>query len=265
MLSQLGAFVRRDWIIARSYRFPFLLGLFSSVVVLIVLHEVGILVDRANIHSDQLSRGYYAFVLVGMAVLGIVHTALRAFAMKLRDEQTTGTLEALLAAPAPVSLVILGSSTYDLVQALGMGLMLLGVGLVSGVHVVASLPSLAAAIADLVGLMGIFAALGVGLAAFTVVFKRGNTLTSIVTAGLALLGGVYFPVSLLPGPIRFVADALPFTWGIDVMRQALLLGQVDVGHTIGVLCAAVVCMPISLWLFHLAVQRARREGSLAQY
>lgn len=263
--AQLAAFVRRDWLVARSYRFPFLLGLVTSIVMLAVLHQVGILVDRAHIHAGALSRGYYGYVLVGMALLGIVATATHAFATKLRQEQTTGTLEALLATPAPVSLVILGSSTYDLLQALVTGLLILGLGVVSGVHMTGDAAPLMVAVVDLIGLLGIFAALGIGIAAFTVVFKRGNALSALVTGGLAVLGGVYFPINLLPTPVRVISEILPFTWGVSVLRQALLLGKFDAPHTIGVIAAAVVCLPLSLWLFRVAVAKARRDGSLAQY
>jgi ABC-2 type transport system permease protein len=266
LASQLGAFVRRDWTVARSYRFPFLLGLVGSLVILAVMHEVGILVDRAHVASGPLSHGYFSYVLVGMAVLGIVHTAMQAFANRLREEQTTGTLEALLATPAPVAVVILGSSAYDLLQSLASGLLLLVVGVIGGgVSLVTSPGSLAAACLVLIGLLGVFAALGVALAAFTVVYKRGAALSALVTAALAVLGGVYFPTALLPTPIRVLADILPFTWGVDVLRRALLFGQVDIGRMLGVVAAAVVLLPAAVRLFSRSVDHARRDGSLSQY
>jgi AraC family transcriptional activator of pobA len=46
-------------------------------------------------------------------------------------------------------------------------------------------------------------------------------------AARALLGGVYFPIELLPGPIQAVAELLPFTWGLEVMRGALLGAEVE--------------------------------------
>ncbi len=44
-------------------------------------------------------------------------------------------------------------------------------------------------------------------------FKRGTALAGLITGALALLGGVWFPVTLLPGAVRAVAPLLPFTWG----------------------------------------------------
>jgi ABC-type polysaccharide/polyol phosphate export permease len=264
--AQVAAFVRRDWVVTRSYRFPFLISLVTSVVMLLVLHQIGKLVDASpHARSSDLGDGYFAYVLVGMAVLGVVHSALQSFATKLREEQTTGTLEALLATPASPSVVILGSAAYDLVQAVATGVILVLFGLTTGIHVVLTPLSLLITLLALLGLVGLFAALGVAVAAFTVVYKRGSTLTALVTGGLALLGGVYFPIALLPQPFRFLAEILPFTWGVDALRRALLFGQVDALKTAGMIISAVVTLPVALWLFKVAVTHARRMGSLAQY
>lgn len=265
-LTRLAAFMRRDWQTNRSYRFPFLLGLVGAFVILVVLHQVGHLVDASpQAHIGQLRAGYFAYVLVGMAVLGVVNTALQSFASKLRQEQTTGTLEALLATPTSPSVIVLGSAMYELAQALTTGLLMLAVGVTSGVHIAMSPGSLLVALVALVGLVSMFAGLGVALAAFTMVFKRGNSMTTLVVSMLALLGGVYFPVSLLPQPFRWLADILPFTWGLDVLRQALLFGKIDFLRLAGMLGAAVIAVPAALVLFWLAVDHARRKGSLTQY
>ncbi len=92
-----------------------------------------------------------------------------------------------------------------------------------------------------------------------------TALLGLITTGLALLAGVYFPTEVLPGPLEVIAEALPFTWGIDVLRAALLQGEVA-GARLGLLVGfAVVSLPLSLWLFGLSIDRARRQGSLTQF
>lgn len=265
-LVKIGAFMRRDWTTNRSYRFPFLLGLFGALITLVVLHQVAPLVDSSpKAQTGQLRDGYFAFVVVGSAVLGVVNTALQSFATKLRQEQMTGTLEALLATPASPSMVILGSATYELAQALVTGLLTLAVGVTAGVHIETSVESVLVSVIALVGLICLFAALGVALAAFTMVFKRGNSMTTLVVTLLAVLGGVYFPIYLLPGWAHWIANVLPFTWGLDVLRQALLFGHIDGLKLGGLVGSAGAGVPLALWLFSLAVNHARRNGSLGQY
>lgn len=103
------------------------------------------------------------------------------------------------------------------------------------------------------------------LAAFTVVFKQTTTLLGLAVTILALLGGAYFPTDLLPAPLRIVGDLLPFTWGLDLMRSALLAGEFEAGRLALLYVVSGVMLPLALAVFSLALRRARRSGSLAQY
>jgi ABC-2 type transport system permease protein len=117
----------------------------------------------------------------------------------------------------------------------------------------------------LIGSVGLFASLGVAFAALTVLFKRTTALLGIVVTGLALLGGVYFPIEVMPEPIETIAKALPFTWALDVLRASLLGGDVDPVQLVGLFASVVVLLPLALLGFRASVWRARRTGTLAQY
>ncbi len=261
-----GAFLRRDFAVARTYRASFVLQGFASAFVLVLLFQVGRLVDRApTAATADLSHGYFSFAVVGTAILGLVQTALHSFAVKLGQEQATGTMEALLATPASPSAVILGSALYELAQALLLAVVVLTVGSFVGVHVVLAPVSLLGSAVALLGLLTLFAGLGVAVAAFTMAFKRGTALAGLITGALALLGGVWFPVSLLPGAVRWVAQLLPFTWGVAALRDCLLSGHVDALRLAGLLISGVVVLAAALWLFGASVAYAKRRGSLGQY
>ena len=99
----------------------------------------------------------------------------------------------------------------------------------------------------------LFAGLGVAVAAFTMAFKRGTALVGLITGALALLGGVWFPVTLLPGVVRWVAQLLPFTWGVAALRDCLLSGHVDLLRLTGLLVSGLVVLAAALWLFGASV------------
>jgi len=259
-----AAFLRRDWANARSYRLAFVLELLRSLFLLVLMFQVGRLVDRGP-PDPALGDGYFSYALVGVAVLQVVQTALQSFAQKLRDEQTTGTLEALLATPMSPSRVILASALYDVLAALALAAVVVVLGFVMGVRLAVTPLSLVVAAVVVVGLLVLAAALGVAVAAFTVVFKRGMAVAWAVTSALSLLGGIFYPVDLLPGPLRWAARALPFTWGLDALRAALLEAEARIGTAFAVTASAVALLAVALWLFRLAVDRARTLGSLAQY
>jgi ABC-type polysaccharide/polyol phosphate export permease len=259
------AFVRRDLAVARSYRFPFVLGLVASAGILLVVHQVGDLVDPARSSDPTLRAGYFSYVLVGTAVLTLVASGLQSFAAKLREEQVSGTFEALLTTPAPPSTLALSLAAYDLLQALASALVVLVAGAALGA--VFTITPLAAGLAVvlLAGIVALAAAVGILVASFTVVFKRGGTLAGLVSAVIALLGGIYFPVAQLPGGVRWAAEAMPFTWGITALRSALIYGEADVVRLGGLLAAAGLGLPAALLVFRRAVARARRQGTLSQY
>lgn len=157
-----GAFLRRDFAVARTYRASFVLQGFASAIVLVLLFQVGRLVDRAPAAATatataDLTHGYFSFAVVGTAILG--------------QEQATGTMEALLATPATPSAVILGSALYELAQALLLAVVVLSVGAFVGLHVVLAPVSLLGSVVALLGLLTLFAGLGVAVTAFTMAFN----------------------------------------------------------------------------------------------
>jgi ABC-2 type transport system permease protein len=214
----------------------------------------------------DLERGYFAFVLIGIALLQIGQTGLTSFAQKLRQEQTTGTFEALMAVPTRPSLLILSSAAYDLLRATALGIVMIVLGLVIfDLRLEESASSYLLALVALAGSIAVFAALGVAVAAFTVVFKQSAALLGAVVGVLALLGGVWYPVSVLPTPVRTIARLVPFTWALDALRASLLRGDADVRDLLLLLAAALAGVPLALLLFSFALRRARQAGSLAQY
>jgi hypothetical protein len=62
-----------------------------------------------------------------------------------------------------------------------------------------------------------------------------------------------------------VAEALPITWSVHVIRSALLTNHIDALRLAGVVGAVAVGLPLALVLFRRALDRARRDGSLAHY
>jgi ABC-type multidrug transport system permease subunit len=260
------AFLRRDWLIARSYRLPFLMNLVGSAFILIVIFQVSKLIGGTALSkADGLSHGYFSFAVVGTVVIQIVVTASQSFVRKLRDEQTTGTLEALLSAPSSPGAVILGSGLYNIAQSFILAVAVLALAAPLGLKVVMAPGWLLLSVVVFCALVMQAAEVGVLVAAFTVVFKQGSTLSGLIATGLSLLGGVWYPVNSLPGPVRDVAQALPFTWGLTCLRGTLLSGHFDSARFAGALATAVVGLPVALGVFRVAVDRARVLGSLAQY
>ena len=68
----------------------------------------------------------------------------------------------------------------------------------------------------------IFVALGVALAASLRRLESFRLLAALVTVPLYLFSGIFYPVSTLPAPTRWLAHINPLTYGVDLLRFALL-------------------------------------------
>jgi ABC-2 type transport system permease protein len=266
-LAVVAAFIRRDFRIHTSYRLSFVLQMSTIFFFLALYYFLARIVDQEEFAARQdISGSYFGYAAVGLALLSILQVGLSSFSQKMREEQTTGTFEALMASPTSPSLVVLASAIYDLLRSTVFAFVLLGTAVVLfGLELDTDPASLGVAAVALVGCLALFASLGVAVAACTVIFKQTAALAGMVVSGLALLSGVYFPIDVLPGGLQTVAEILPFTWGLDVVRAALLGGNVDHAQLAGLFGSAAVLLPIAVLGFRAAVRRARQTGTLAQY
>lgn len=259
-----AAAMRRDFAQDLSYRLPFVLNTSSTLFNLALVFGIGRLVTEGG--SQGASFNYFAYAVLGLVLIRIAQSALSGQALKLRAEQTTGTLEALLAGPAPAWQVLLAGSMYGLVQAAIASLLTLVLAIaIFGLRIHADAAEIGVAVGAFVASVGFVLAIGFGLAAFTLVFKQATALLGSILAGLSVLSGVYFPLRVLPSAVQTLGNVVPFTWGLDVVRSALLSHQTRPG-LLGELAAVdVVALVLGAWLIGWAVRRARRTGGLGLY
>jgi ABC-2 type transport system permease protein len=260
------AFFLRDLRVALSYRLPFVMQLGSTFFSLMLLFFLARVVDAGGpIDLPGMQRGYFAFVVIGMVVFQLMITSLSTFTSQIRSEQVAGTLEAMLSSPVPSWLVVLASSAYTMLWSAVTAIAGLVFALFIGLRFSTSAGALGAASVNFTATVVLFAALGIGIAGFTMVFKQGNSLVGVVTSGVSLLSGIYFPVEVLPAWLQVLARAVPFTWSIDLLRRQLLDADPAWGQTLALAGLSVPLLLAGLVVFRLGVDRARRAGSLATY
>jgi ABC-2 type transport system permease protein len=267
-MGRARAFIKRDFRINASYRLAFLLrflGLFFSVA---LYYFIAKLIGGAALPELESYGGdYFAFLLIGIALSGYLGTSLGGFSRVIRNEQVTGTLEMMLLTPTRLSTVIIASSLWDFLLTslnvflyLVLGVLLFAVDLGAG--------NWPAALLILALTILCFSSLGVIAAAFIMVLKRGDPVTWFFGMLSSLLGGVYYPITIMPQWLQYLSYLLPITYSLRAMRHALLMGYslVELLPDIAVLSLfCVVLLPLSLICFRYAVHRAKIEGSLTHY
>ena len=83
-----------------------------------------------------------------------------------------------------------------------------------------------------------------------------------------LIGGVYYPVSILPEWLQKIAEFIPMTHSLEALRQSLLAGRgiSSISDQLAALFMwVVICLPLSIFSFMFAIKRARISGSLGHY
>ena len=264
----LWAFLVRDFYEITSYRLSFLLDLgsifFRAFTFFFVSQLLG---DSVAPMLAAYGGDYFSFVIIGLAFGGYFSVGMSGFAGALRRAQTSGTLEAMIMTPAPLSQIIIGSAiwsyaftTVRVLIYLALGVFVLGLRL-QNVNVGGIFVSLILAIIA-------FASIGIIAASLIMVIKRGNPITGLFSNLSFLLGGVYYPIEILPDWLRPVAQLLPITYALNAMRASLLTGASWTALAPDLFALVIFCVilfPISLFIFRFAVERAREDGSLTHF
>ena len=204
---------------------------------------------------------------IGIAFTDYLSVSIGSFAGQIRSAQVQGTLEALLVTPTSVSTILFSSSLYSfsftslrVILYLVFGVIIFGLKL----HITSVFAFL------VIMLLTILSFSGIGLlsAAFIIVFKQGSPIGFLVSTASALLGGVFYPVAVLPSWLEPYAWLLPITHALEAMRQILLngasLGAVYDKALILTLFAGIL-VPMGLAAFGYGLTMARKQGSLIHY
>lgn len=262
------AFFLKDLLNESSYRLSFLLqvgGIFFTVVSLFFLSKL--FQDLESIHLKPYGGSYFSFVIIGVALGGYLEVSLRSFSSVIRDAQVLGTLEALILTQTNVSTIILSSSIYSfvftsfrIVVFLLFGILLFGLNIrntnITAVCLIICLTIVC------------FSSIGIISASFIMIFKKGDPFNWLFTSLSWLLGGIYYPMEVLPNWAQKLAQFLPITHALKGMRLAILKGNSLIAllpHIIPLTIITMVLLPVSLQIFRFALKKAKINGSLIQY
>jgi ABC-2 type transport system permease protein len=265
---KIPAFVRRDFLVMWSYRLAFFSDWVNLGLQVILFYFIGQMVDPDKLPTFQGARiNYIQFVAVGIAISAFLYIGLSRVVTVIRNEQMMGTLESLLTTPTSPMTLQLGSVMYDLLYVpIRTVIFLMLVSLLPGVQF--TFAGLGPASGVLLVFIPVVWGLGMIAAGGVLTFRRGLGLVGLTTLFLAGTSSTYFPIELLPGPLRAIATFNPITIALGAMREALLgrAGWADVVPAILMLVPmAAVSLALGIAAFRLALRRELRRGTLGLY
>lgn len=264
-LRKIAAFFARDLAIARAYRGAFLLEALQALFGVATFYYLSSFVESPEL-TKALPSGsnYFAFALVGFAFFDYLSVAMTAFDASIEEARQNRTLEALLVTQTPLPVILAGSAVYPFTAlALRTCIYLAWGALLFGFAPPAA--NWAGVVVILLTSILAFAGLGIMSASYSILFKRGNPAHWIVLGVSGLVGGVMYPVTVLPRPLRILARLIPVTYSLEGMRAALLSGA-GWGRLwpsiSALLIFAGILIPLSFVVFAWALRRTKITGTL---
>jgi ABC-2 type transport system permease protein len=211
-------------------------------------------------YATDRSPAYFA---IGNAVQVSVLAGVFGMTMAIANERWFGTLPAILATPANRAALFAGrflpfvfNGLLVSIYALVIGIIFLGVRLE---------PSSLAVVAVAL-LVTVFSCTSIGAlqGAISLRLRDGLFGANLIMMGILLFCGVNIPLAELPGWMQVVGQLLPFTHGLEAVRQAAegaSFGQV--GGLIGIeLLIGCVYAVAAFFLFTLLERSARQNATL---
>jgi len=265
-LAKAMAIFRRDARLARSYPAAFWLQWVGIAIEVAALYFISRLVGPSPLFGvGGRTAPYFNYVVLNVAFVRFQSTAIQCFQQAIRGDQMLGTLEAVLATPTGLPLVVLSAGLWAFALTALQVATFLVLAAMLGLDLHHANPT--SAIAFIALTVACMSPLGVLGAASTMTFKQAGPTNFIMGGAATLLGGVLFPVAKLPHALQIVSWLLPITHALNGIRGAAQ------GETLARLLpdatwlavAAIVLLPLSLVVFNRAVRRAKIDGTLGQY
>ena len=265
---------RVGWKIESNWTDPVLFATYQIIrplASLLIVAFIVIIGATVGLASSAFYNQYLAWLIVGTAFYAYVlqvmlGMSLLVFVDRNRYEVlkniyiSPGTLHPYITGRGLVSVV---NGTISVVltllfsEAIFNGILHLNIPLnLFGVNLLMLIPAV---------ILGIIALLAIGylLCALSIVANRMEFILGDSVSGIFfLLGGVIFPISLLPAPVRAISNVLPVTYFLDTVRESF--GLPSTGNYASDLSLLAIttfaAFILGIFVFKRAEQRARRLG-----
>jgi ABC-2 type transport system permease protein len=259
----LGGVVERNWYLVKRYIWWELAFFFwtAANTLTIVFIAKGVEATGGTVDINRLTT----ILLIGAVIWSYLGIVFEILIETVAWERWEGTIEYTFMAPLTRAVHLLGTGIfavlYGIVRAtIVFTVIALFFGLdMPNANFATALVLLAVASVSFVGI-------GMMTAVLPLISPEKGTQFGYVGQGLMLVvSGVYYPVSVLPEAMQWIATISPATYALRGMRAAILEGA-GVGDVWGdiwpLIVIGLVSVPLGIWVFRRGELHAKRHGKL---
>ena len=215
------------------------------------------------------SSAFLLYLVLGAGLMGMWGTTIYGSGFAIAFDRFNGTMESTLAAPIPLTWIVIGRILFNTLQGLVNAVLILLIGVAwfqVGFGVDNPGLFLFAAVSTFLSL----SAFGLIISATAVLSRKGGFITNSMEIPVYVATGTMFPVGVLPWLVLPFSYILAPTWGIEAIRLSAVAGYVGIGtgywtdlailwlETLGYLAIAFV-------MYKKVEAYAKRNGTLEEY
>jgi ABC-2 type transport system permease protein len=256
-------FAQRNYFLTKRYFLWELVWLAYTTVSAMSIGFIGVSADKAlGTSSDQRQT---TFLLIGSLLWSYLSMIFDILSETVSWERWEGTIEYTFMSPASRATQLIGTSIYAIIYGIIRAAVIFGIISLffdmdlSQANYASALVILVICSISLVG-FGMVAAVMPLLSP-----EKGQQVTSIFTAMLLLVSGVYYSTDVLPGWMQTIAKFSPVTYALEGMRGAMLDGDgvSELWSSIWpLLIMGAVLVPAGMLIFRAGERYAKRTGLL---
>jgi len=262
------AIMKKELITMLSYRFNFIFRIITIWLSLLIYFFLSKLINSSSVESLQDYGGnYFTFVIIGIAFTNYLNVGLDSFSSSIRDAQLTGTLEAVLVTRTSFTTLLFFQALWNYLFTSFYVFLYLIVGF-KFFNSPAINPNITSATVVMILTIIAYSSIGILSGSIVLTFKKGAPFNWLTHNISRFLGGVYFPISILPVWCQYISKLLPITYSLEGLRLSLLRGYTLFAlkdQIIGLIVFNLLLFPFSIWIFNLSFKKAQREGTLFHY
>jgi ABC-2 type transport system permease protein len=257
----------KDFKIAISYKAQFVFSIISIFITILTFFLFSKLIDSGNSIYLKEYSSYMFFLIFGVISAEISMILITNPSKNIREMQLTGVFEELIASGKNISVIILSTFVYPIVW-LCLRVM---VYIIAGVFIFNIELVNLSYITIISSLVFAISMIGVGLISISsiITIKSGNYIGTMYLSISSLLGGVAYPISVLPEKIRFMSELLPTTHFLNIFRLDAInadLAFAEISNDFRfLLFLSLLFFSFGLYLLQISIKIAKKHGSLLFY
>jgi len=262
-LVGLGGVVERNWYLVKRYIWwdvAFFLWTVANTLTIVFIAK-GFEATGAVLDVDRATTS----LLIGAVICAYLGIIFEILTETVAWERWEGTIEYTFMAPLSRPVHLFGMGIFAIVYGIIRAILLFGVVAlffdvnVGGANFLAALVILLIASIPFIGI-------GMMTAVLPLISPEKGTQLGFIAQGILLVvSGVYYPVSVLPEWMQWLATISPATYALDGMRDAILEGD-GIGmmwdEIWPLIVIGFVSIPLGLEVFRRGERYAKQHGKL---